>query len=543
MKKNLLFICALLAATGVSLVTTSCKDADDVQDITLGQVLSPTSLKMTANADISITVSWNEMFNADSYELVVSQDESFTDATKEVYNQTIAQAYVKGSSCSVKLPKLDPETTYYGRLKAISSKGVAGSKYVFANVITVSEQIMNPIQKADITDKSVAISWTAGEVVKEIQVLNADGDVVKTIVPTDTEIQNGKKTIDGLTAHTTYTIRLVSTTDKTRGRRTFTTLLDLSNATVITAAQGADGSWQAIIEGAAAGTTFALEPGDYTSNGTLKITNNVVIAAKDITKMPILHTQISIDNNASLYCYYIALTADDNKVFEDQCFVFKSNGATGSLDVEGCEIYNYKKGLVYVANNVNTIINEINITESYIHDIVCNGGDFLDTRAGYWTTLNFKNNTVVNSFANRAFVRVDVGAAITNVENNTFYKCGSDENGDSYGIFTNKDAGAVSNFNNNIVEGYVQKRGFNGGRATATVKAANNVYFNCLNLVELDPNNTSSNKPTFLDDKGQVLTASPFVDAKNGDFRLTDPNLRLKQVGAAYWYGQDVPEE
>ena len=543
MKKNLLFICALLAAKGVSLVTTSCKDADDVQDITLSQVLSPTSLKMTANADISITVSWNEMFNADSYELVVSQDESFTDATKEVYNQTIAQAYTKGSSCSVKTPKLDPETTYYGRLKAISSKGVAGSKYVFANVITVSEQIMNPIQKADITDKSVAISWTAGEVVKEIQVLNADGDVVKTIVPTDTEIQNGKKTIDGLTAHTTYTIRLVSTTDKTRGRRTFTTLLDLSNATVITAAQGADGTWQSIIEGAAAGTTFALEPGEYTSNGTLKITNNVVIAAKDITKMPILHTQISIDNNASLYCYYIALTADEGKVSEDHCFVFKSSGATGALDVEGCEIYGYVKGLVYIAADVTTIVNEINITESFIHNIPCNKGDFLDTRAGYWTTLNFKNNTVVNSFANRAFVRVDVGAAITNVENNTFYMCGSDENGDSYGIFTNKDAGAVSNFNNNIVEGYVQKRGFNGGRAAATVKAANNVYFNCLNLVELDPNNTSSNKPTFLDDKGQVLTASPFVDAKNGDFRLTDPNLRLKQVGAAYWYGQDVPEE
>lgn len=548
MKKNILSFITLLAFGGMCLTVTSCKDAADVKDLKLSQVLSATDFTMTANADLSVTASWSQMFNADQYELIVSQDETFADASQEVYSDIISQAYTKGKYCTVDIPKLDPETKYYGRVQALASDGSsADSKYVYANVTTVAEQIMEVIGKADIQANSVTIRWTAGEYVKAVEVMDADGDVIKTIEPSDEEIKAGEMIIDDLDAHTTYTIRLVSAVNKTRGRRIFTTLLDLSDATVITAAEGADGSWVNKVESATAGTVFAFEEGNYklpSGSSTVKITNNVVLAAKDITKMPTLYTYFQIDNNASLYCYYIGLTydatADPDK---NQCFVIKSAGTTGSIEVEGCEIEGYPKGLFYLDNNTSGIISELNITGSFIRDIECNGGDFLDTRKGGWETLNFKNNTVVNCFKNRAFVRVDVFASLSNVENNTFYNCGSDANGDSYGIFTNKDAGAVSNFNNNIVEGYKQKRGFNGGRPNATITASNNVYFGCLNLVEIDPDNTSTNKPTFLDENGQVLSASPFKDAANGDFRLVDPNLRLKQVGASIWYEQDIPEE
>lgn len=548
MKKNILSFITLLAFGGVCLTVTSCKDAADVKDLKLSQVLSATDFTMTANADLSVTASWSQMFNADQYELIVSQDETFSDASQEVYSDIISQSYTKGDYCSVDIPKLDPETKYYGRVQALASDGSAtDSKYVYANVTTVAEQIMEVIGKADIQANSVTIRWTAGEFVKAVEVMDVDGEIIQTVTPTEEEIEAGEMTIDELDAHTTYTIRLVSAVNKTRGRRTFTTLLDLSDATVITAAEGADGSWVAKVEGAAAGAVFAFEEGDYklpSGSSSVKITNNVVLAAKDITKMPTLYTYFEINNNASLYCYYIGLTydatADPDK---NQCFVIKSSGTTGSIDVEGCEIKDYVKGLFYIDNTTSAVVSELNITGCFIHDIICTGGDFMDTRLGGWETLNFKNNTVVNCFDNRAFVRVDVFASLSNVENNTFYNCGKDANGDSYGIFTNKDAGAVSNFNNNIVEGYKQKRGFNGGRATATVTASNNVYYSCLNLVTIDPDNTSSNKPTFLDENGQVLSASPFKDAAGGDFRLVDPNLRLKQVGASTWYEQDITEE
>jgi len=548
MKKNLLFICALLAATGVSLVITSCKDADDVQDITLSQVLSPTNLTLEPNADISVTASWSEMFNADSYELVISEDPNFADATQQVYSEIIEKPYTKGESCIVTIKGLESECQYYARLKALSSKGVMESKYVYAEVVTPEEQITQSIAKTDITDHGVTIHWTAGESFKNIEVIDINGDVVKTVVPTDTDIENGKMTITGLKSHSTYTIRLVGNNGKTRGRRTFTTLMDITNATLITAAQGADGSWLAIVEGAAAGTTFALEPGDYVTDGaTLKITNDVVIAAQDITKMPTLHTQISIDNNAALYCYYIHLTADSDEEaeakeltpFPDQCFNFKSTGNTSSLDIEGCEIEGYAKGLVYI--NTATIVNQINIIESSIHDIPCNGGDFIDSRSGSWNTLNFKNNTVVNCFNSRDFLRSPSSAkseGTANVENNTFYLCGNGEA--NYRLFYTQNPASTNNFKNNIVEGFNNKRGFTNNGNWGTIITANNVYFNCKNLKEKAEGNTEN--PAYFDDSAQELPTSPFKDAEEGDFRLTDPNLRLKQVGPSYWYEQDVEE-
>ncbi len=541
MKKNILFIFSLLAATGVSMMTTSCSDEAKVQDITLSQALSPTSLTMEAKADLSVDVSWNLMFNATGYELVVSKDPNFVDATQEVYNQTKDVKYVKGSVESINITGLEPETAYFARLKSVNSS-ITASKYVYADVVTVAEQIMNVISKADITYNSVKISWTAGEFVKAIEVIDVNGSVVSTLTPSAADIAAGTYTITGLSAHTTYTIRLVSDKDKTRGIRTFTTLLDLSTATTITATQGADGSWAAIVEGAAAGSVFALEAGDYVTNGAaLKISSNVTLAAKDITKKPVIYTQFQIDGNASLYCYYVDLNANmsptDETTYTDQCFNFKSTGATGSLDAEGCTISNYQKGLVYI--NTATVVNEINIKECTIKDIPCNGGDFIDSRSGSWNTLNFMENTVIKCFLARDFLRSPksaVATGLSNVENNTFYNCGSTDAA-NYRFFYTQITGAQNNFKNNIVSGFIMTRGF-GNTAGLSVTFDNNVYFECLNLTELAEGNTQA--LSIFDTKGQVLTATPFVDAANGDFRLTDANLRLKKVGPASWYNQTV---
>ena len=541
MKKNILSFITMLVFGGVSLMVTSCKDAADVQDLKLSQVLSATDFTMTANADLSVTVSWSQMFNADQYELIVSQDETFADASQEAYSEIISQTYSMGKYCTVDIPALDPETKYYGRVKAIASDGSSiDSKYVYANVTTVAEQIMEVIDKADIQANSVNIRWTAGEFVKAVEVKDVDGEIIQTVTPTDEEIEAGEMTIDNLDAHTTYTIRLVSDTNKTRGRRTFTTLLDLSGATEITAAEGADGSWVAKVEGAASGAVFAFEEGEYTLPSgikTVKITNNVVLAAKDITKMPKLYTYFEINNNASLYCYYLGLTYNETADPDgNQCFNFASTGETGSLDVEGCEINNYKKGLIYI--NTSAVVAEVNVTGCTINNVCQSGGDFIDARNGTWTTLNFKENTLIECFKVRDFLRNDKQTCTCVVENNTFYNCGS---GDAnYRLFYTRGSGVVNSFDNNIVVGFKNKRGF-GNSTTGDLTASNNVYFDCLNLTELAEGNTE--KISFFDENGQVLSASPFKDAEKGDFRLVDANLRLKQVGPSYWYEQDITEE
>lgn len=535
MKKNILYLFTLLSVFGGSLVATSCSDADSVKDLTLSQVLSATELTATPNADISITVSWRQMFNADSYELIVSQDPTFMDESQVVYHSIIEQAYTKGAYCEVTLPKLDPETTYYARVQCFNSNGVTeDSKYVYAEVTTVAEQIMSPIGKADVTDHSVTFHWTPGEYVKAIELINSEGEVIATYTPSDDDIAVGEYTIDELEAHTTYTVRLVSETDKTRGRRTFTTLLDLSDATVVSE----EDDWVSMVQNATAGSVFAFEPGDYSTDQlNVKINSDVVLAAQDITDMPTFHCEFNINNNASLYCYYLKISADEGK-FKDQCFNFASTGQTGSLDIEGCEVYGFVKGLVYI--NTTAVVNEINITGSYIHDIPCNGGDFIDARSGTWTTLNFVDNTVVNCFNARDFIRNDKQPCVNNVENNTFYNCGNAEA--NYRLFYTRGNGTVNNFNSNIVVGFNNKRGFSDNDV-CEINGTNNVYFNCVNLTEKDDTNeTYKEKIIFYDESGLVLTSSPFKDADNGDFRLVDPNLRLKQVGASIWYEQDIEE-
>ena len=544
MKKNILSAIALSALVGMSMVSTSCSDADDVKDLTLSQTLSATNLSMTANANLSVIVTWDQMFNASSYELTVSQDETFADVSQQVYKEIITAAYRKGGSCSVTLPKLDPETKYFARLKAIGN--APDSKFVYANVTTVAEQILSPIAKADITSNSVVINWTPGEVVKAVEIINANGEIVNTLTPTDSDNQNGQMTIDGLTAHTSYTIRLVSNTDKTRGHRMFTTLLDLSNAITIPASAAADGSWVATLEAGLSGQVFAFEEAEYLLPEEvkfIKIKSDIVIAAKDITKMPTLHGAFQIENAASPYFYYLKLTLSDNETaaplnITDQCINYTAEGTAASLDIEGCEISGYVKGLVYI--NKACKINEINIKENYIHNVICNGGDFIDARVagGGWNTLNFKDNTVVDCFTARDFIRNDKDGCINNIENNTFYNCGNSEA--NYRLFYTRGAGSAHTFTNNIVSGFNNKRGFYNNATWGTITTKDNVYFDCKNLTELAEGNTE-NLP-FFDENGQVLSSTPFVDAEKGDFRLTDPNLRLKQVGPSYWYEQDVEE-
>lgn len=529
MKKNIISLLTLLAVAGGSFVATSCKDADSVQDMKLSQVLSATNLTMEANADLSVTVSWSQMFNADEYELVVSQDPTFADESLVAYSGKISQAYTKGAYCTVTVKNLDPETTYYGRVQAFNAdETIADSKYVYAEVTTVAEQILDVIDKGNITSNSVVITWTEGEYVEAVELINSNGEVEKTVTPTEAEIADGEMTIDGLNSHAGYTVRLVSKTGKTRGTRMFTTLLDLSNATLI--AEGDD--WESMVEGASAGAVFAFAPGNYTASGAVVISSDVVLAAQDITDMPTLHCQFQIDNNASLYCYYVGISADDATLFTDQCFNFKSTGKTASLNVECCEVYGYAKGLVYI--NTATVVNEINITGCYIHDIPCNGGDFIDSRSGSWNTLNFNDNTVVNSFIARDFLRSPksaVSTGISNVENNTFYNCGS--GGASYRLFYTQITNAVNTFKNNVMAGFKNTRGFCNGNY-GTINTSGNVYFECENLTELADGNTQA--ITFFDENGTVLSSTPFTDAENGDFSLADANLRLKKVGASKWY-------
>ena len=87
----------------------------------------------------------------------------------------------------------------------------------------------------------------------------------------------------------------------------------------------------------------------------------------------------------------------------NQSIVFNTSDVTfGALRVEGSEIKNYVKGLMYL--NVTAKVASITFHNNLIYNIECNGGDFLDSRKGAFDVLTFTNNTVYNSVAARDFI-------------------------------------------------------------------------------------------------------------------------------------------
>ena len=61
MKKYILSICTLAAVCLGSVAVTSCSEPDDINDLVLNRVLSPTGITARISQEVNIIVSWNEM--------------------------------------------------------------------------------------------------------------------------------------------------------------------------------------------------------------------------------------------------------------------------------------------------------------------------------------------------------------------------------------------------------------------------------------------------------------------------------------------------
>ena len=69
MKKYILSICTLAAICLGCVAVTSCSDPDDLNDLVLDRILSPTGITARISQDVNIIVSWDEMKGATSYEI------------------------------------------------------------------------------------------------------------------------------------------------------------------------------------------------------------------------------------------------------------------------------------------------------------------------------------------------------------------------------------------------------------------------------------------------------------------------------------------
>ncbi len=514
----------LMGAVGL----TSCSDPESIKDLVLDRVLSPTNISARVSENLNIVVTWDEMTGATSYEL-----EGYIDSPD--YDTRTPDITATTNETTYTFEKLIGETTYYIRVRAIDSENVSrNSKWVTVDRTTGAEQNMEKIKPADIESKSVSLYWTPGLAVDKIIISpTSAGSTAKTVEYelSSEEIANGSATISDLLEPETSYKATLKYGDKTRGYQTFKTNIDFGDATILTA----DGDWVTAIESAAAGTKFALAPGNYElPEAKLKVSSSIIIGAQSSKDLPKLNTCIQVSGGASLQLYHLIL--DGTGTDGSQAINFVEEGSYGTLTVDGCEVSNYKKGFYYV--NVAAAISGIIIKNSIIHDIECDGGDLFDCRKGYIAEVNLTNSTIYNTAKKRDIFRMDDASSTLGgnpaytVDHCTFYNVGCGEA--NYRIFYIRYANNTVKFTNNIVSGFNNKRGFANTSATdGAPTLSNNYYFNTLNLVSKADGNSEA--IIWFDAEGTVLEEDPFNDAENADFGLSTELLQSYDAGDPRW--------
>lgn len=502
--KNIIYLLGL----SIVMIFTGCSDIDDeITNIDYDRLFSPTELSARVVNRTNVRLTWeaviSDVKNVESYTVEVFQNGDLN------FEGTPLRTITGIKSSPYTIEKLDGDVSYSIRVQAVGST-TPSSKWVSAVVKTDTEQIFYPIdEENDLKATEVTLRWQAGEPVTEL--ILTPGDVTYTL--TDQQKADGVLTITGLTGETAYTATLKNGA-KIRGILDFTTIIDLGGATAVYP----ESDFTAMLAAATDNTVFALFPGTYTvTDGKVSITKNIAIKAAKPTDRPVLKAIISLEAGVSFELKDVIMDgaeAVDAGKNADQAIQFNTASVSyGDITINGCEIRNYLKGLLYF--NVSAIAESVTINNCIIYDVECNGGDFFDCRLGTPKQINFTNNTVYNSIKARDMFRIDnAGLSATPkllVDHNTIYNVVNDA---GRRIFYVRWTGNEITFTNNIIAGSIGTL----KHSSSNVNANKNNYFNAATIAGAD------NSGTTYDPQ--------FKNAAEGDF--TVQNLDV-YVGDPRW--------
>jgi hypothetical protein len=519
MNRNNIYIGIFFLATSIGF--SSCKDntMEEITKLEVDRAFSPTDLVATVVNKTDLRLNWKEVKNAQTYNIEVYTSADFSGTpVKSIKDLTFLQV-------PYTVTGLGGDTQYAIRVKAIG-EGVAESKWITASAKTEPEQIFQAVNLAKLTATSAVLNWPAGQAATSITL--APGNITRPV--TAAEVAAGEATITGLTGETLYTARLLNGTS-VRGTTTFTTLLDLGGATLVKPTD----DLVAVIAAANAGDVFALSPGTYTINADITIGKNISLKGSKPTDKPIIKGAVfRIKANSALALKDLELDGTGS-LNGNQTIIYDeaSDNAYGNLSVEDCVIKNYVKGLVYV--NVKALIEAVTIKGNLISNIECNGGDFIDFRAGLAKTVNFNNNTVYNSAIARDFFRMDptgstnfpAFTSVITIANNTLNGIA---NGAANRILYIRLAKHEIYFTKNIV---ANSGGILTNQASTIIVGANftaNNYFNAPTYI------SGSATANAKYDTGTSTTLNPgFTNAATGNFTISNTDLKTNGIGDVRW--------
>ncbi|MBN1184281.1 MAG: hypothetical protein JXB49_18470 [Bacteroidales bacterium] len=165
------------------------------------QMFRPFLLQTSVNGN-EATLSWKA--TGTSYVIELSHDS--LNFTNEL--QVIQLDNVDKYSCYCNFKDLWSNSLYSARIKAVSAdSNIKDSEYNEITFVTGAENIFYSIKDEDITNNSALLKWNSAKNVSKI-VVSAVGVADRSITLSASEISEGQKLIDGLSAGVVYTCKI-----------------------------------------------------------------------------------------------------------------------------------------------------------------------------------------------------------------------------------------------------------------------------------------------------------------------------------------------
>ncbi|MFD2939835.1 DUF5123 domain-containing protein [Flavobacterium notoginsengisoli] len=512
----------LIAVLFLSIAVSSCESYNEALLDGIGNTreFSPIGLKATIRNKTTVELTWTvkKGENADHFVVEFSADDPSFGTIYKTINVAPTELPIQVA--------LEGETTYSIRVKAVSAAGIEDSKWSITTATTLSEQIMFPVQDADIEAKEVTLRWTPNSSVTQI-VLNP-GNIIHAITPA--EKTAGVATITGLTPETDYTAVLYNGTKK-RGDATFKTGIDIGTGILVKP----EDDLNAKVQAAAADAILVLMPGNYTVyTGEIILNKPITIRGLRPGDKPKLSVRFTLNAGAtSLNLVDLELNGDNTQT---DIVKYNQNGNYGKLLVSGCTVHDYLGSFTNTTSNIVAKIESITIENSIFTNIdTAATGEFIDFRTSYVNNIVLTKSTFNKCAAARAFIRLDAAATLsgtgltsnTLIDSCTFYGVTNTVSASGYQVLYVRFVSNATTVRNSIFAETVAR--YANQAATVAPTFSNNNYYNAATLNLANPTS-----PLRADSAGSALNPQ-FTNAASGDFTIGNQTLKDNNIGDPRW--------
>ena len=487
-----------------------------LEDIGATRTFSPIELKATVKNQTTVELNWTAKEEADHYTVQFSADDPEFKTIYKTVEVTAKELPVRVA--------LEGETVYSIRVKAVSGAGLADSKWSVITATTLSEQILFPVQAADIEATQITLRWAPNSTITQITV--SPGNISHTITPA--EKTAGVAIVTGLTGETAYNATLFNGTKK-RGVVSFTTGIDIGKGILVKPTD----DLSAKVAAADPDAILVLMPGDYTAfTGEVILNKPITIRGLRPDNKPLLHNKFTLNAGATTVSL-IDLDINGDKIQSDAVKYNEVSTAYGALLISGCNVHDFVKSFITQTATGITKITSVTVENTVVTNITTVQGDCIDFRTSHLASLTLRNSTFNNCATARDFIRIDNALNITGTGLTTTVlvdactisnKAMTASNRILYVRFANN----ASTIRNTLFETPLAM--YTNQASTTAPTFLNNNYFNSAALY------TAGVAAVKYDASGTYGTLDPqFVSSTAGNFTVKNQTIIDKKVGDPRW--------